>query len=161
MVRRMKVYIVTSGTYSDYMIRKIFLDKDKAEKYKEWLPDSNDVEEYNISDDDDIEKQYKIRIELTWYPNKKENLIARSWKDCESDYNYNYYSNYSDIWEELVVVRTVNADNYSEQYWKDKLTKFIYDLRAYVNQLKAEGFNEKFIKDAIEFKKSKLDEVKI
>lgn len=32
-----------------------------------------------------------------------------------------------------------------------KLTKFIYDLRAYVNQLKSEGFNEKFIKDAIEF----------
>ena len=147
----MKVYVVTSGTYSDYMIRKIFLDKDKAEEYRKWLPDGNDVEEYNTSDDDTIEKKYKIRIDLKWYPNKEEKLIARSWKDCESDYNYNYYSNYSDIWEELAVVRTVNADNYDEQHWKDKLTKFIYDLRAYVNQLKSEGFNEKFIKDAIEF----------
>lgn len=150
----MKVYIVTSGTYSDYMIQKIFLDKDKAEEYRKWLPDSNDVEEYDTSDDDTIDKKYKVRVVLKWYPNKEEKLIARSWKDCESDYNYNYYSNYSDIWEELAVVRTVNADNYSEQYWKDKLTKFIYDLRAYVNQLKAEGFNEKFIKDAIELKKS-------
>lgn len=147
----MKVYIVTSGTYSDYMIRKIFLDKDKAEEYKKWLPDSNDVEEYDTSDDDTIRKKYKVRIDLKWYPNKEEKLIARSWKDCESGYDYNYYSAYEDVWEELVVVRIVNSDNYDEQYWKDKYTKFIYDLRAYVNQLKAEGFNEKFIKDAIEF----------
>ena len=147
----MKVYIVTSGEYSDYMIRKVFLDKDKAEKYKEWLPNSNDVEEYDTSDDDIINKSYKIRIDLKWYPNKEEKLIARSWKDCESDYNFNLYHDYSDMGEELVVFRTVNADNYSEQYWKDKFTKFIYDLRAYVNQLKSEGFNKEFIRGAIEF----------
>lgn len=148
----MKVYIVTSGTYSDYMIQKVFLDKDKAEEYRKWLPDSNDVEEYDTSDDDTIKKQYKVRIELKWYPNKIENLIARSWKDCESDYNYNCYMNYSDIWEELVVTRTVNADNYDEQYWKDKLTKYIYDLKAYVEYLKTEGCDNKQIKDAIALK---------
>ena len=148
----MKVYVVTSGIYSDYCIQKIFLDKDKAEEYRKWLPDSNDVEEYDTSDDDTIEKQYKVRIELKWYPNKKEKLTARSWKDCESDYNYNYYSNYFDIWEELVVTRTVNSDNYDEQYYKDKLTKHIYDLKAYVEHLKIEGFDEKQIRDAIALK---------
>lgn len=148
----MKVYIVTSGTYSDYMIRKIFLDKDKAEEYRTWLPDSNDVEEYDTSDNDTIEKQYKIRVDLKWYPNKEEKLIARSWKDCESDYNYNYYSNYSDIWEELVVVRTVNADNYDEQWFKDKLTKHIYDLKADVEYLKIEGLDENQIRNAIALK---------
>ncbi len=153
MVRHMKVYIVTSGTYSDYMIRKVFLDKDKAEEYKKWIPDSNDIEEYDTSDDDVIDKQYKIRVDLKWYPNKKENLIVRSWKDCESDCNYNYYSDYNDIWgEELAVVRTVNSDNYDEQYYKDKLTKYIYDLKAYVEYLKIEGFDEKQIKDAIALK---------
>ena len=145
----MKVYVVTSGTYSDYMIQKIFLDKDKAEEYRKWLPDSNDIEEYNTSDDDVINKQYKIRIDLKWYPNKRENLIARSWKDCQSDYNYNYYSNYNDIWEELSVVRTVNADNYDEQWFKDKLTKYIYDLKADVEYLKTEGLDENQIKNAI------------
>ena len=145
----MKVYIVTSGTYSDYMIQKIFLDKDKAEEYRKWLPDSNDVEEYDTSDDDIIEKKYKVRIDLKWYPNKEEKLIARSWKDCESDYNYNWYSNYSDIWEELTVVRTVSGENFNEEFWKDKLTKHIYDLKAYVEYLKVEGFDEKYIRDAI------------
>ena len=60
--------------------------------------------------------------------------------------------NYSDIWEELVVTRTINADNYDEQYWKDKLTKYIYDLKAYVEYLKTEGCDNKQIKDAIAFK---------
>jgi len=148
----MKVYVVTSGVYSDYMIRKIFLNKDKAEEYKKWLPNSNNVEEYDTSDDDVINKLYKVRISLKWYPNKEEKLIARSWKDCESDYNDNFYSNYIDTEEELVVVRTVNADNYSEQYWKDKLTKYIYDLKAYVEYLKTEGCDEKQIIDAIALK---------
>lgn len=31
----MKIYIVTSGIYSDYMIDAVFLDKDKARKYSE------------------------------------------------------------------------------------------------------------------------------
>ena len=153
MVRHMKVYVVTSGIYSDYRIERVFLDKNKASEYAEWLRDNHvTVEEYDTSDDDTIKKQYKVRIELKWYPNKKENLIARSWKDCESDYNYNCYMNYSDIWEELVVTRTVNADNYDEQYWKDKLTKYIYDLKAYVEYLKTEGCDNKQIKDAIALK---------
>ena len=148
----MKVYIVTSGIYSDYMIRKIFLDKDKAEEYKEWIPNSNDIEEYDTSDENIIDKLYKIRIDLRWYPNKEEKLFASACKDCESDYNYNHYSNYSDIWEELVVVRTVNGENFNEEFWKDKLTKYIYDLKAYVKYLKTEGCNEKQIRDAIELK---------
>lgn len=148
----MKVYIVTSGEYSSYMIRKIFLNKDKAEEYRKWLPDSNDVEEYDTSDNDTIEKQYKVKINLKWYPNKEEKLLARAWKDCESDYNYNSYFNYSGQWEELIVTRTVNGDNFNEQFWKDKLTKHIYDLKAYVEYLKTEGCDEKQIRDAIALK---------
>jgi hypothetical protein len=52
-----KVYVVTSGEYSDYHIVKVFLDKAKAEKYAEvykktesWA-DSVGVEEYIIYDD--------------------------------------------------------------------------------------------------------------
>lgn len=148
----MKVYVVTSGEYSAYMIQKIFLNKDKAEEYKKWLHNSNDVEEYDTSDDDTIEKQYTVRIDLRWYPNKEEKLFAKAWKDCESDYNYNQYFNYSGIWEELIVTRTVNGDNFNEQFWKDKLTKHIYDLKAYVEYLKTEGCDEKQIRDAIALK---------
>ena len=143
----MKVYVVTSGEYSDYMIRKIFLDKDKAEEYRKWLSDSNDVEEYDTSDEDVINKQYKIWVDLKWYPNKKENLTARSQKDCEANYNYDFYYDYDGTWEELVVARTVSGENFDEEFWKDKLTKHIY-----VEYLKVEGFDEKQIRDAIALK---------
>ena len=148
----MKVYVVTSGEYSDYMINKIFLDKDKAEEYRKWLPDSNDVEEYDTSDEDVINKQYRIWVDLKWYPNKKENLTARSRKDCETDYKYNFYYDYDGTWEELVVTRTVSGENFDEEFWKDKLAKYIYDLKAYVEYLKVEGFDEKRIRDAIALK---------
>ena len=32
----MKVYVVTEGEYSDYSIVKVFLDKEKAEKFAYW-----------------------------------------------------------------------------------------------------------------------------
>lgn len=151
--RIMRVYVVTSGTYSDYMIERVFLDKDKAEEYREWLPGGdNYVEEYDTSDDDSIQKQYKIRICLRWYPNKKEDLITKSWKDCESSYNYNDYSNYGDIWEELVIIRTVNVDNYDEQHWIDKLTKQAYDLKTQIEYLKSEGFDRRHINEVIQWK---------
>jgi hypothetical protein len=148
----MKVYVVTSGEYSDYMINKIFLDKDKAEEYRKWLPDSNDIEEYDTSDEDVMIKQYVVRVELKLYPNKKEDLIARVWKNCESNFNYNCYYNYNDIWDELVVTRTVSGENFDKEFWKDKLTKHIYDLKAYVEYLKVEGFDEKQIREAIALK---------
>jgi hypothetical protein len=52
----MKVYVVTEGEYSDYSIVKVFLNKEKAEKYAElygkgdWF-DTTRVEEYIVYDE--------------------------------------------------------------------------------------------------------------
>ena len=149
----MKVYVVTSGIYSDYSIERVFLDKNKASEYAEWSgSDHVTVEEYDTSDNDYINKQYYVRVTLKWYKNKEEKISTTSYRHCESDYNYNYYTNYGVTGDELVVVRTVNADNYDEQYYKDKLTKHIYDLKAYVEYLKTEGCDEKQIEEAIALK---------
>ena len=66
----MKVYVVTSGSYSDYTIQKIFTDKAKAEEYKEWLEDSNAIEEYETEDDLVVNKYYRVLINYTKYNNK-------------------------------------------------------------------------------------------
>lgn len=54
----MKVYVVTAGEYSDYHICKIFLDKEKAEKYvalenemNKYWSDNCWVNEWDTSDD--------------------------------------------------------------------------------------------------------------
>lgn len=51
----MKVYVVTEGEYSDYSIVKVFLDKEKAEKFAELYSKGDifstvSVEEYEIYD---------------------------------------------------------------------------------------------------------------
>ena len=53
----MKVYIVTSGSYSMYGIRQVFIDKHKAEIYAKWKnkikehPSEFEVEEYETHDE--------------------------------------------------------------------------------------------------------------
>jgi hypothetical protein len=53
----MKVYVVTRGEYSNYSIDKVFLDKEKAEKYAELYEKTNryadnvNVEEYIVYDE--------------------------------------------------------------------------------------------------------------
>lgn len=69
----MKVYIVTSGEYSDYCIRKVFLDKEKADKCAELANrigaayDDCRVEEYETSDDIFHEPAY-VRCGYFLYP---------------------------------------------------------------------------------------------
>lgn len=146
----MNIYIVTSGIYSDYRIERVFLDKNKASEYAEWSgSDHVNVEEYDTSDNDYINKQYYVSVTLKWYKNKKEKISTTSYKHCESDYNYNYYTNYGNIGEKLVIVRTVNGDNFDEQYWKNKLIKLAYDLKAQIEYLKSEGFDEESIQEMI------------
>ena len=48
-----KIYVVTSGQYSDYIIEKIFEKKEDAEKYlslvnNKWCIYNNDIEEYEL-----------------------------------------------------------------------------------------------------------------
>ncbi len=66
----MKVYIVTQGDYSDYSIRKVFLDKEKAEKYAKYISTKYDeayVEEYDTYDENFITKKHYIKCKLFFY----------------------------------------------------------------------------------------------
>lgn len=69
-VQRMKVYVITSGCYSDYHINRVFIDRDKAELYcamvnKDFNHEAVEIEEYETSDDDiegKLDKHYMFRI---------------------------------------------------------------------------------------------------
>jgi len=55
-----KVYIVTSGSYSDYEINAVFADKGKAQKYAE-LKEGAEVQEWGFSDEKVFVKQFRVR----------------------------------------------------------------------------------------------------
>lgn len=62
-----KVFIVTSGCYSDYQIEAVFSTNEKAEEYidSHRYPDEFRIEEYCIDDEISIEEQtYVIGVDL-------------------------------------------------------------------------------------------------
>lgn len=57
MTEQLRVYIVTSGTYSDYRINKVFSKKELAEAYLEQIKDIDSdwsIEEYLLDEDTDL-----------------------------------------------------------------------------------------------------------
>lgn len=62
-----KVYVVTSGEYSDYHIKGIFDSREMAEEYINYstYSDLNDIEEYNLNEPPDKrEKIFEIRSDF-------------------------------------------------------------------------------------------------
>lgn len=53
-----KIYIVTSGEYSDYRIDAVFTTKEKAVEYVEQNGTNYDIEEYNL--DEEVEKKTQL-----------------------------------------------------------------------------------------------------
>ena len=152
----MKVYVVTTGCYSDYTISKIFTDKDKAKEYKEWLYDSNDIEEYETEDDLEVKKFYKIYVNYDVYDNKVTQPLVQVFKCCGFDVwqNYTWYTAYdgSGLFGchipphfQVSITRYIPAENFNEEFHRNKYIKAVYDLAAIAKQKRIEGASEKDI----------------
>ena len=130
-----KVYIVTSGYYSDYSIERVFLDKEKAEKYVS-VSHRNDlsVEEYDITD---------LNVELENIKNVKEityqceirtgKEIVISFDDINSidfeisTYVYEYYYNNNEL--TLSLTRQLR-ENETENQATERIMKIAQDISA-------------------------------
>ena len=137
----MKIYIVTSGCYSDYTIEKVFTDRAKAEEYKAWLRDSNDIEEYETEDDLIVNKCYEMHIDFTFFPDGQRGPNVRIQKTTTPYRDYvavdRAYGSSDGI--RVFLKRTVNAENWNEDFYTEKYTKALYDYAAMAEQKLVEG----------------------
>lgn len=148
----MKVYVVTAGSYSDYHIEKVFTDKLKAEEYRQWLYDANDIEEYETEDDLVVEKFYKILVDWTVDDddvNEKPHVYIYK---CTSEDVYlncigyfDYHKSHSNYFV-ISLVRYIPEQNWNEEFYRNKYTKAIYDLAAIAKHHRAEGASEEDIR---------------
>jgi hypothetical protein len=155
----MKVYVVTSGSYSDYSIKKIFLDKEKAERYidikeKEGCLDINGLEIYETSDDNLIELKKYIYVQFIIYSNGETQyifeIINTNTLDnpCIDDYPYIYsYYHYIDWCNEYIINihRPLTQENYDEEKLYNKYKKVCEDIWAMIKYNLSEGWDEKMI----------------
>lgn len=63
----MKVYIVTAGEYSDYHICKVFLDKEKADKYVALENEINPYEECWVAEWETSDDKIKMNAKVAYY----------------------------------------------------------------------------------------------
>lgn len=102
-----KAYVVTSGSYSDYGIDRIFLSKEKAEAYHELIKrthyDVNDIEEYDLSDDEVFTPYYYIEF-VYYIPGMEDKYSKTRIKGRPSLFGGEYYIN---------VYKCIDGDRYA------------------------------------------------
>ena len=75
-----KIYIVTSGDYSEYNINAVFTTKEKANEYIQQHGTEYRVEEYNL--DEEVDKEVKLwRIDISLKDNSLIEVSALAYRD--------------------------------------------------------------------------------
>ena len=146
----MKVYIVTSGSYSDYGIHKVFLDKAKAKHYTkchDFWGDEPNIEEYDTYDDNiDITDNGYIEATISWDINLNDFSYTQTYCNTEKneikedvDKNYWYISVVNSYMITLNIERWYKRDNLTEEQAKVKVEKIMQDLYAKLKYAVAEN----------------------
>ena len=156
----MKVYIVTSGTYSYYGIERVFLDKEKAEKYAEMMS-SHDyrVEEYETDDDKQIDEiryvyGYYVKNKKNYYTNERTKEVQlkidknNTLDMATEDIKVTRYLERFDGGCEVYIQRLINP-NLTDDENIEKCKKTLYDLMAQIEYLKNEGWNKEMINELL------------
>ena len=142
----MNVYIVTDGSYSDYMIERVFSSREAAEEYRHWKRIYNDIEEYQVHDKaftkEDGEKAMFIKVQGTVYPEAVVNIIydirpTLLFEDARNR-GAGVITNPKDAFT-IYTYRYIPLDHWDEEKYKDKLTKSLHDLAATAKDLFSEG----------------------
>ena len=63
----MKIYVVTAGEYSDYHICKLFLDKEKAEKYVAIYNEMNEYDECWLNEWETSDEKVDMTAKVSHY----------------------------------------------------------------------------------------------
>lgn len=152
----MKVYIVTNGEYSDYMIEKVFSNREAAEEFKKWHHISNDIEEYEIYDEpfgpNEGEKTMFIRVQGTVYPEAVVDIRFDIRPNMIYDGTINRGAgicSYGKTAYTIFKYIHVPADKWDEEKYKAKMTRALYDLTGIAKSLFAEGASVRDVEQAL------------
>lgn len=155
----MKIYIVTSGSYSDYQIKRVFTDKAKAEEYSKWCYDSNGVDEW---DTDEVFVPYyyvRAKCRINDDGSIKTEVDIKETDQDDMGYEYTYCDDYHKWWVDctmLFLARNCYARDCSKESCKERYIKVVLDMAAMVKALLVDGWSHDQINDML---KSKMSEV--
>lgn len=157
----MKVYIVTDGCYSDYMINRVFSNRPAAEEYKKWHNIYNEIEEYEVYDEPftttDGEKFMFIRVGGIVFPEAVVNLdytirpdIRREGDTIRGCGIMNSHRHHSAF--DIYLYRYIPVDKWDEEKCKNNLTRALYDYAAIAKSMFADGASIRDVEQALRAK---------
>jgi hypothetical protein len=159
------VFIVTTGSYSDYRICRVFLDQKKAEDYSRTKPGS-EIEEWETDDDKDLglfkTVTATLEILLGGYRNidvqiEEHSVLDTDKAQVETSLYFDDKNNVTNPRELLEIKRLVPSGKSDEEIQR-KFERVIEDLYAQIKGLRdGEGWTEEMIDGWLE-NQSKLVE---
>lgn len=154
----MKVYIVTSGNYSDYTIRGVFSSMEGAKAYKNTIDDAQ-IETYDM----DTITHYKsldvgfimltFNVDLEY---EKIDFSCDHYTNTFNDFEYTsmyvnrYYVKPTRTTCSISLTRGYEGGLYTEEEIKEKMLKIVYDIKAEALALLSEGHTWYDVKEIIE-----------
>lgn len=161
-----KIYILTSGKYSEYTIEKVFKTKEMAQRYMDnysgYNCDEMEIEEYYFEDEEvekmEIFEYVEARFKHNYISNETffefEILKSNSLYDDNID-NINNISifdfksshfNFHEI--NIRITKNINQINYNKEKLKEKFNKIMLDMFAEIKSLKEiEQWTDEMIKE--------------
>ena len=122
----MKVYIITKGSYSDYHICAVAIDKEKAEKLEDYYTDEWDeanIEEYDTEDKNPFISNLKLYFvccaengELTPFLITNPNSVRPNDSPRVTEHDYGQYTLY--VW--------ASNEKHAAKIASDKIAEFKY-----------------------------------
>lgn len=142
----MKIYVVTTGSYSDYSIHSIFLNKDKAMECEALLENANDIEEYETSDDATFNyiTEFRIYVENSDFGLRCQVVVGKTdpittdpYKD-RTDVYVDYKKKVSLVLRRYVSDKNMNISKI--EFYEDKYKKAAQDIWYVVQQKLFDGY---------------------
>lgn len=137
-----KIYIVTSGEYSDYHINAVFKDENKAKAYCECHEDC-EIEEYGFNDDNIYTPFNVVRIQCSyrnWWMASRPSFSFKIRAEEDETYmreNKSYVQMYgSNI--DLIIIRRL-PEKYNEDFIREKYTKVCHDIMSEIKYMLEES----------------------
>lgn len=145
----MRVYIVTAGSYSDYHIKRVFAEEEKAKAYLRFCPDG-EIEEYETDDKIEFVPFRVASMQYTiYYFGDVDFSLNTYWKNEQESSKeieeFAYYYDDPGRYKRLCIRRVITSDK--EDYeLEEKYRRVCEDLMAQIQSLiETEGWTSEMV----------------
>lgn len=142
-----KIYIVTSGIYSNYHIEAVFMNKDKAKVYCD-CHENCDIEEFDFSDDKIYTAFNYVSIQCAYRFDQEQEVNASFYFGClaeeDSDWTSGAIATVDDNNRLTLIINKKLSEDYDKNKIQNEYLNILYGLKTDIKQMLSEQNTRSF-----------------